>query len=223
LSQEDADILSSHPENYRAAMRRTLVLGMVWGALCGLGNGAPVASTLVQMAVPWIWVAAFVGYHLARRVRRAAILGGLALLAANIAYFGVGVVWTLLADDAAGGDVRFLVLWTGVGLFIGPLAGMVGWWLTNHSTILPAVVLLATVSTAEPLALWAHIDHLDAHIAYVGVATVGLAFPLLFFRRKWSQAVRAVFLTAALTYPVAVVLEATLIALGQISSPMRLL
>ena len=100
---------------------------------------------------------------------------------------------------------------------------MVGRWLTYHSTILPAVVLLATVSTAEPLALWPHIDHLDAHIAYVGVAIVGLTFPLLFFRRRWSQAVRAVFLTAALTYPAAVVLEATLIALGQISSPMRLL
>lgn len=204
-------------------MRRPLVLGAAWGVLCALANGVPVASTLAQMAVPWIWVAAWIGYRLAGTARRAALHGGLALLAANIAYFGVGMGWGLLSANAAGGDVRFLVLWTGVGLIAGPLSGTVGWWIANQPTMFLPVVSLATVSVAEPVALWAHIDHLDAHIAYVGVVFVGVMLPLLAFTQERLRGLRAVLLTVALAYPAAVVLEATLIALGQISSPMRLL
>ena len=51
------------------------------------------------------------------------------------------------------------------------LAGVMGWWLRTKRASLPAVVALAMVSVAEPLALWTHIDHLDAHLAYMGVAT----------------------------------------------------
>lgn len=204
-------------------MRRTGVVGVFWGIICGLANGVPIASTLAQMAVPWIWVAAFVGYKLARTVKRAAVLGGLTLLVANVAYFGVGAIWGLVSESAAGGDVRFLVLWTTVGLVIGPVAGMVGWWLNTQRMNFAAVGMLSTISIAEPLALWAHINHTDAHIAYLGVAIAGLAFSCLFHRGDWRRAFRAVMLTVALTYPAAVVVEATLIALNQISSPMRLI
>ena len=49
-----------------------------------------------------------------------------------------------------------------------------GWWLTSQQRSFIAVVTLATVSLAELLALWTHIDHLDAHLAYMGVVAAGL-------------------------------------------------
>jgi cation transport ATPase len=86
-----------------------------------------------------------------------------------------------------------------------------------------AVVTLATVSIAEPLALWTHIDHFDAHLAYLSVAAAGFAFPLVWFRRDWRNALKAVVFVVVLTYPAALVLEAVSIAFGQISPPMRLI
>jgi hypothetical protein len=202
-------------------MRRAVVVGLVWGVFCGIANGVPAATTLVQMAVPWIWLAAFVAYREADSSRLAAWLGAATLLAANVAYFGVGSIARGISGLPPVGGIHFFALWTVVGLVIGPIAGVVGWWLTSQrgST---AVVMLATVSVAEPLALWAHIDHLDAHLVYIGVAAAGLAFPLLWFRRDRRKALRALALVLVLTYPIAVALEATLIAFRQISPPMRL-
>jgi len=202
-------------------MRRTVTVGGSWGVLCGIANGWPVASTLVQMTVPWVWIAALVGYRLAESTRRSGLLGGVALAAASVAYFGVGAIAGGLSGESPFGGIRFLILWTSIALVVGPIAGVIGRWLTTERTVL-AVVLLATVSIAEPLALWAHIDHLDAHFAYFGVALIGLTFPVVWFRSALRNAVKAVALTVALTYPTAVILEAGLVALRQISSPLRL-
>jgi hypothetical protein len=73
-------------------MRQTLLLGLVWGLFCGVANSWPVGSKLAQMAVPWIWVAVFVGCRFACSVRNGARLGAVALAMANLGYFTVGVV-----------------------------------------------------------------------------------------------------------------------------------
>lgn len=203
-------------------MRTAVVIGVVWGLFCGIGNGWPVATTLVQTAVPWIWVAAFVAYRAAGSGRRGALLGGIALLAANVAYFAVGSIARGFAGLSLVGGIGFFALWATVGLVIGPVAGVVGWWLKTERTSFVAVVMLATVSIAEPLALWTHIDHFDAHLAYLSVTAAGFAFPLIWFRREWRNALKSLALVMILTYPSAVFLEATLIALDQISPPMRL-
>lgn len=203
-------------------MRKAVVVGVVWGLFCGIGNGWPVATTLVQMAVPWIWVAAFVAYRAANSGRLGALLGGITLLAANVAYFSVGSIARGFAGLPLVGGIGFFALWATVGLVIGPVAGVVGWWLKTERTSFVAVVMLATVSIAEPLALWTHIDHFDAHLAYLCVVGAGFAFPLIWFRREWRPALKALALVMILTYPTAVFLEATLIALDQISPPMRL-
>jgi hypothetical protein len=203
-------------------MRKAVVVGVVWGLFCGIANGWPVATTLVQMAVPWIWVAAFVACRAASNWRLAALLGGITLLAANVAYFAVGSIARGFAGLPLVGGIGFFALWATVGLVIGPVAGVVGWWLTTQRTSFVAVVTLAMVSIAEPVALWTHIDHFDAHLAYLGVAVAGFAFPLIWFRRDWRNALKAAALVMILTYPTAVFLEATLIALDQISPPMRL-
>lgn len=204
-------------------MRRAVVVGIVWGVFCGIGNGLPVVTTLVQMAVPWIWVAAFVAFRRASNSRLAVLLGAIALFAANIAYFGVGSIVRGLSGLPVVGGIRFFALWATVGLVIGPIAGVVGWWLTIERASFTAVVILATVSIAEPLALWTHIDHFDAHLAYIGVAAAGFAFPLIWFRRDRRSALKALAFVVVLTYPAGVVLEAALIALQQISPPMRLI
>jgi hypothetical protein len=203
-------------------MRKAVIGGLVWGVICGIANGLPVATTLVQMAVPWIWVAAFVACQEADNSRLAALLGAVTLLAANVTYFSVGSITRGISGLPVLGGVRFFALWAAVGLVIGPIAGLVGWWLTSQRGSFTAVVALATVSAAEPLALWTHIDHLDAHLAYIGVAAAGLAFPVIWFRRDRRKALRALALVLVLTYPAAVVLEATLIAFHQISPPIRL-
>jgi hypothetical protein len=203
-------------------MRKAVVVGVVWGLFCGIGNGWPVATTLVQMAVPWIWVAAFVAYRAANSGRRAALLGGIGLLAANVAYFAIGSIGRGFAGLSLVGGIGFFALWATVGLVIGPVAGVVGWWLKSERTSFVAVVMLATVSIAEHLALWAHIDHFHAHLAYLSVAAAGVAFPLIWFRRERRNALKSLALVMILTYPSAVFLEATLIALDQISPPMRL-
>ena len=112
------------------------------------------------------------------------------MLAANVAYFGVGSLARGISGLPVVGGIWFFVLWATVGLIVGPIAGVVGWWLTTERTSFTAVVTLATISIAEPLALWIRIDHLDAHLAYVGVAAAGFAFPLIWFRRDWSNALK---------------------------------
>jgi hypothetical protein len=204
-------------------MSRAIVIGIVWGVFCGIANLWPVITTLVQMAVPWIWVAAFVAYRRAGNGRLAALMGGITLLAANVAYFGVGSIARGISGFPVVDGIRFFAIWATVGLVIGPIAGVVGWWLTIQRSSFTAVVALATVSVAEPLALWTHIDHFDAHLAYIGVAVAGFAFPLIWFRRDWRNALKALALVVVLTYPAAVALEATLIAFSQISPPMRLI
>lgn len=156
-------------------MRGAVAVGILWGAFCGIANGWPVASSLVQMAAPWIWVAAFTAYRGAGSSKHAALLGGVSLLASNFAYFAVGVVARGFEGLPVLGGIGFSVLWTTIGLVIGPVAGVIGWRLTAHRTAFAAVVTLAIVLTAEPLALWAHIDHFDAHLAYLGVAFLGVA------------------------------------------------
>lgn len=208
---------------FLAGMRRAFVVAVVWGVFCGVANGLPVITALVQMAVPWVWVAAFVAHRGASNSRLAALLGAVTLLAANVAYFGVGSIARGVSGLPVVGGIRFFALWATVGLIVGPIAGVVGWWLTTERASFAAVVMLATVSIAEPLALWTHIDHFDAHLAYLGVAAVGFAFPLTWFRRDWGNALKALALAVVLTYPTAVVLEATLIVFRQISPPMRLI
>lgn len=207
---------------FPARMRRAVIVGLVWGVFCGIANGVPIATTLVQMAVPWIWVAAFVAHREADNARLAALLGAITLFAANVAYFGVGLIAHSISGLPQAGGVRF-ALWVTVGLAIGPVAGVLGWWLTSQRGSFPAVVTLATITVAEPLALWTHIDHLDAHLAYIGVAAAGLALPVIWLRRDRRKALRALALVLVLAYPTAVALEATLIAFRQISPPMRLI
>jgi hypothetical protein len=144
-------------------------------------------------------------------------------LAANVAYFGVGSFARGISGLPVVGGIRFFAIWATVGLVIGPIAGLVGWWLTIQRASFTAVVALAAVSVAEPLALWTHIDHFDAHLAYIGVAAAGLVFPLIWFRRDWRNALKALALVVVLTYPAALILEAVLIAFSQISPPMRLI
>jgi hypothetical protein len=203
-------------------MLRVVVVGMVWGVFCGIANGRSVLNTLAQMAVPWIWAAALVAYR-AKSAKRAAMLGAAALLVANVAYFSVGAIARAIAGLPVTGGLALLAMWTAVGLIVGPIAGLMGWWLASERAGLWAVVALATVSLAEPLALWSHINHFDAHVAYTAVGAAGVLFPLIWFRRARRKALKALALVGLLGYPVAVVLEATLIALGQISAPMRLI
>lgn len=199
------------------------MVGLGWGGFCGIANGLPVATTLVQMAVPWIWVATFVAYREADNSKMAALLGAITLLAANVAYLGVGSIARALSGLPQVGGVRFFALWATVGLVTGPIAGILGWWLSTGRRSLTAVVALATVSISEPLALWTHIDHVDAHLAFIFVVAAGFAFAVIWLRREWRTALRALALTLVLIYPTAVVLEATLIAFRQISAPMRLI
>lgn len=204
-------------------MRRALVAGLIWGVFCGVANGIPVATTLAQMAVPWIWVAALVAYRLASSIRQGALLGAVTLLAANITYLGIGFISRELSAQTETAGLGFFLLWATVGLIIGPIAGVLGRWLSTEPDSFRAVVMLGTVTIAEPLALWAHIDHIDAHLTFVLVATAGVAFPLVWFSKDRRKALSSLGLVVVLTYPVAVALEATLIALGQVSAPMRLI
>lgn len=204
-------------------MRRAVVAGIIWGSFCGLANGWPGATTLVQMAVPWVSLAAFVGFRTADSGSQPALAGGVSLLATNVAYFGVGSIARAFAGLPQIGGVQFFVFWTVVGLVVGPIAGLVGWWLKADRTARMAAALLTTVSIAEPLALWAHIDHLDAHLVYVAVGLGGVALPFARFRRNPRTAFVALALAILLAYPAAVALEAALIALGQVSPPMRLI
>ena len=199
-----------------------VVAGAVWGAFCGVGNGWSVVSTLAQMAVPWLWIAAIVGYRCADGARHAAQIGVATLVSANVAYFAVGAIARLLSGEAPIGGVRFLVVWTSVGLVVGPAAGMIGRWLTAERTSLPAAAALAAASIAEPLALWAHIDHLDAHLTYLVVAAVGITIPVIRLRAAPRRSLRATAVALAVGYPAAVIIEVALVALGQISAPIRL-
>ena len=176
------------------------------------------------MAVPWLWVAAAAGYLWGTdQLRRAALIGGLALLSVNFMYFGVaGVVRAITGDPAISG-FRFLVIWSTIGLIMGPVSAVVGRGLKNPDRKLAAATMLAAGSMAEPVALWAHIDHSDAHITFNIVAAAGLAIPLMLFRDRVGQGIRAAALALAALYPLAVVLELTLILLGQISAPARLI
>ena len=64
LTKRVTRLSATNPSDaYLACMRRAVVVGLVWGVFCGIANGVPVATTLVQMAVPWVWVAAFVAYR----------------------------------------------------------------------------------------------------------------------------------------------------------------
>ncbi|MBK5268652.1 MAG: hypothetical protein JJE47_14590 [Acidimicrobiia bacterium] len=89
----------------------------------------------------------------------------------------------------------------------GPASAVVGSGLKNPARKLVAATMLAAVSMAEPLALWAHIDHRDAHITYVIVAVAGLAMFLVLFRNRTRQGIRSSVLALAALYPLAVVLE----------------
>ncbi len=197
-------------------------IGSIWGVFCALANGWPIVTTLAQMAVPWMWVAAFVGFRFAKDGRRAAVLGGLVLLWANVAYYGFSSIGQLVNSGAPFGGVRFLILWSTVGLIAGPVAALLGWIANLEPPRMLGMAALATASIAEPLALWEHIDHADAHIAFVIVALIGLTLPFLPVRAGLRTSLTGVSLAIVLAYPLAVVLEVVLIALGQISAPLRL-
>ena len=204
-------------------MRWTVAAGSAWGIYCALANGVPVASTFAQMAVPWVWVAALVGWRFAQSSKRAALLGGVSLLAANVAYFGVSVIAASISAGYASSGIIFFALWAGVGLVIGPISGLLGFFLKVPSHRFLAVALLSSVSIAEPLALWAHIDHVDSHIAYLIVGALGLVLPMTLLGRDRKCLIGAIGIVMLAVYPTALILEVTLIALGQISPPMRLI
>lgn len=179
---------------------------------------------MAQMAVPWLWVAAAAGYVWgADELRRNALIGGATLVSGNFVYFGVAVVARAIAGDPAISGFRFLVIWSTIGLIMGPASAVVGRGLKNPDRKLAAATMLAAISMAEPVALWAHIDHRDAHITYIIVAAAGLGIPLMLFRDRVGQGIGASALALAALYPLAVVLELTLILLGQISAPARLI
>lgn len=196
-------------------------IGSFWGVFCALANGWPIATTLAQMAVPWMWVAAFVGFRFAKDGRRAALVGAVVLLWANLAYFGFSSIGQLVNSGATLSGVRFFVLWSIVGLIVGPVAGVLGRSAGARPPYMLGIAALTTASVAEPLALWKHIDHTDAHIAFVIVASIGLTLPFL-IRSGLKTSLIGVSLSILLAYPLAVVLEVVLIALGQISAPLRL-
>lgn len=200
------------------------MLGSAWGLFCALARALPFGSTLAQMAVPWIWVAALAGLLWgADDVRRSGLVGAATLLAANLSYFAVGVIARVFSETSTVSGVRFLLLWTVIGLMMGPASAIVGRWLRNPVREVMAVTLLATVSVAEPVALWSHINHIDAQVTYVLVAVVGLILPFVWLRPLPRRAVKATALTVTLLYPSAVVLELVLIVLGQVSAPARLI
>lgn len=176
------------------------------------------------MVVPWLWVAAAAGYLWGTdELRRTALIGGAVLLSANVMYFGVAGLARALTGEPVISGLRFLVIWTTLGLVVGPVSAAVGRRLKNPARELAAATTLAAVSMAEPVALWAHIDHRDAHITYVIVAVIGLVIPLVLFRDRMRQGLRSLVLALAALYPLAVVLELTLILLGQVSAPGRLI
>ncbi len=202
---------------------RVVAIGSAWGVLCAVGNQWSVTSTFVQMAVPWLWVAAVVGFRSARGVRGAAVAGAATLTSANVVYFAVGAIASLVSDQQALANPRFLLVWTAVGLIMGPTAAVLGRLSASASAAPFALLALAAASMAEPLALWGHIDHVDAHITYSVVALVGLSIPVAVsatpMRKRWGLTASAVLVT----YPVALLLEVVLIGLGQISAPVRLI
>lgn len=147
---------------------------------------------------------------------------GVALLAANFLYFGIAGIARAMTGDPVISGFRFLVIWTTIGLIMGAASAVVGRWLKDPLRKLVAATMLAAISMAEPLALWAHIDHRDAHITYVMVAAA-LVMPLVLFRGRMRSGIRSSVLALAVLYPLAVVLELTLILLGQVSAPARLI
>lgn len=199
-----------------------VVAGVAWGAFCALGNFWPATTTFVQMAVPWMWVAALVGFRQHGELHRAALAGAVALMAANVAYFAVGAIAILVATNQVVGGVRFLLVWSAVGLVVGPASAVLGRLLAGDPASLVAAAALATAAVAEPLALWAHVDHLDAHITYVVVALVGVIAPQAITQGSVRRRLISTAWVVIAAYPTAVVLEAVLIALGQVSAPMRL-
>ena len=204
-------------------MGGAVFLGAAWGLFCAFAR-PPIGSTLAQMAVPWLWVAAAAGYLWGTdEVRRTALIGGATLVSANFLYFGVAGLGRAITGDPVISGLRFLVIWTTIGLIIGPGSALVGRGLKKPARKAAAVTMLAAVSMAEPLALWAHVDHRDAHITYLMVAVAGLAMPLVLFRDRTRQGIRSSVLALAALYPLAVFLELTLILLGQVSAPARLL
>ncbi len=204
-------------------VRGAILLGAAWGLFCAFAR-PPIGSTLAQMAVPWLWVAAAAGYLWGTdELRRTALIGGVALLSGNFGYFGVAAVARAIAGDPVISGLRFLVIWTTIGLVIGPASAVLGRGLKDPARQLAATTVFAAVSMAEPLALWAHIDHIDARITYVTVAATGLVLPFVLFRDRMGLGIRSSVLALAALYPLAVVLEITLIVLGQVSAPVRLL
>ena len=204
-------------------VRGAILLGAAWGLFCAFAR-FPIGSTLAQMAVPWLWVAVTAGYLWGTdELRRTALIGGVVLLSANFVYFGAAGVARAIIGDPVTSGLRFLVIWTTIGLVLGPASAVVGRGLKAPARQLAAATLVAAVSMAEPLALWAHIDHNDAHITYVIVAVAGLVLPFVLFRDRMGLGIRSSVLALAAVYPLAVVLEFALILLGQVSAPARLL
>lgn len=202
--------------------RRVVPVAIGWGVVCALLNWWPVISTLGQMAVPWVWLAAWAG-SLAGRRGAAAVTGGAALITATLAYFGVTYVSEIVAYVSVAGGYRLAVLWTAVSLVVGPIAGAVGHLVRNDRRRPFAVTAIAVISVAEPVALWAHIDHLDAHVTYVLVGIVGMSIVPALLRPPARTAALAAAMALIGVYPLAVGVELLLIALGQVSGPMRLL
>ena len=204
-------------------MRLALIVGSAWGVFCGIANGWPLATTLVQMAVPLVWVAVAVSYRTANDGRQGALLGTIALLAANISYFVIGSIARLLDGGSAATDARFFALWAALGLVVGPVSGLIGWFLREGRLAFASIVALSVVTLAEPIALWPHIAQTDSRIVFVAVGLAGFLLPLVSQREQWREATKALLVALALTYPAALALEAVLIALGQISPPLRLI
>jgi hypothetical protein len=165
-------------EAARSGVAVGVAVGPLFGVLDALASSSSWTTTLGQMVTPWVGVAAALGWR-SRTIGRAVVSGGVGLVAADAFYNVLGVVLYGVVSWS------HWLLWTGVAIVVGPVAGLLGWW--ARVAIGPkrifSVAALAALCISEGAALWRHIDHRDAHATYVVVGVVGLAVPVLVLRR----------------------------------------
>ncbi len=149
--------------------------GMALGAFAVLADRSIVTTTLGQMVTPWVLLAALAGYHSARGLRWAAIAGAVALTVANATYHSASLALHGVHTP------RYWLLWTAVGLAVGPAAAGAG-WVMRHGIgrlRLLGAAALAAVPPAESVVLWGHIDRPEAHLTYILVGALGLGLVVL--------------------------------------------
>ncbi len=193
------------------ALAPAVVAGLALGLFAAFADRSIVTTSLGQMVTPWVLVAAFAGWRSRASLPGAAVEGGLALVVANGAYYVATVLLTSVQTP------RFLVLWTAIGLVVGPAAAVTGRLAGSGPDRLRllATVALAAVPIAEGVVLWGHIDHPEAHATYATGLGFGLLLPLWLLRREGPRTVAvAVALAALVAVPLGVIFEVTFDAIG---------